>query len=65
MANLALNYTFRLYAFSSIYWIIITVTVDKTYNNVIMYIQVHLNKWNVLEKFIYFSNSTQIVKLVY
>ncbi len=28
------------------------------------YIQVHLNKL-VVEKFIYFSNSTQIVKLVY
>ncbi len=25
----------------------------------------HLNKLDVVEKFIYFSNSTQIVKLVY
>ncbi len=30
-----------------------------------MYVQVHLNKLECLEKFIYFSNSTQIVKLVY
>ncbi len=29
------------------------------------HLQVHLNKLNVVEKFIYFSNSTQIVKLVY
>ncbi len=30
-----------------------------------LYIQAHLNKLDVVEKFIYFSNSTQIVKLVY
>ncbi len=28
-------------------------------------LQVHLNKLDVMEKFIYFSNSTKIVKLVY
>ncbi len=30
-----------------------------------MHIQVHINKLDVVEKLIYFSNSTQIVKLVY
>ncbi len=45
-------------------YINIEIYLNDTYR-ISLSIQVHLNKLDVVEKFIYFSNSTQIVKLVY